>query len=320
MGSFRFSEFSLSPRAKVQEPSSGGFELKESWIGFEWQRDESLSGEISFGTADLIAPAIWYGTQKTGLQLVHAVVQAKTPYVDVRAGLLPIPVGYEGSFPEWELSLPETYVRSHRWFTRRDYGVEFKTMTKPWMSSFTLHNGESAENLDQKMWAAGQWRYLNPEGVGILFTGQVGRTDPVSTMGSPAATPTEGFLFDSSDTAKFRHGTLALFRKWKRHLVLLEGGRGEILQKDEKNPFAWGHLDICANLGGDLNLLMRYEHVQSNTKDAETVVKSTGLGFSVSSSDRLSMVTLWANKITEATEVPNDQALLIFRLNSNFLP
>jgi hypothetical protein len=317
MGTFRFSDFSLSPRLRTQEPSSGGFELKESWIGFEWKRDESLSGEISFGTADLIEPAIWYPTQTGQLQLALAAVQAKTPYMDIRAGLLPIPVGYEGTFPEWEWSLPETYVRSKRWFTRRDYGVELKTETKPWLATVTVYNGESGANLDQKMWVAGQWRYLNSEGIGILATAQVGRTDVQSTTSSTASS--EGFNFDPTDTAKIRHGTLAFFRKWKRHLVLLEGGRGEILQKDEKNPFAWGHLDICANLGGDLNLLFRYEHAQPNTKEASTVVKSTGLGISVSSADHLSMVTLWANKITQDPETPDDQALLIFRLNSNFL-
>ncbi|MEZ0392696.1 MAG: hypothetical protein ACAH59_10795 [Pseudobdellovibrionaceae bacterium] len=319
MGTFEFSEFSLSPRARVQEPSTGGFELRESWIGFEWKRDESLSGEISFGTADLVEPAIWYPALTGQVQMVQATVKAKTPYFDVRAGLLPIPIGYEGAFPEWEWSLPETRVRHQRWFTRRDYGVELKAETKPWMTSLTVYNGESGSNLDQKMWVAGLWRYLNPQGYGLLMTAQVGRTDEKSTTGSLASTTDFGFQFDPNDSAKFRHGSLAVYRKWKRHLVLLEGGRGEILQGDEKNPYAWGHLDICANLGGDLNLLMRYEHSQANTKEESTVMKSTGLGISVSSADRLSMVTLWANKNTESPERQNDEALLIFRLNSNFL-
>lgn len=317
MGSFRFSEFSLSPRGRLQEPSNGGFELKESWIGFEWVRDESLSGEISVGTGDLVAPAIWFENKAETLQLVRAAIRAKTPYGDFRAGLLSIPNGYEGAFPEWEWSLPETRVRAHRWFARRDYGVEFRTETKPFLSSVILHNGESGENLDQKMWVTGQWRYLNPQGVGVLATAHVGQTNPFSTGNSTAAS--ENFDFDPSESAKFRHGSLALYRKWLRHLILLESGRGEILQKDEKHPFAWGHFDVCANLGGDLNLLMRYEHTQSNTKDSSSVVKSAGLGFSVSSSDRLSMVTLWANKHWESPERQNDEALLIFRLNSNYL-
>lgn len=320
MGTFRFSEFSLSPRGHLQEPSSGGVELKESWIGFEWIRDESLSGEISVGTADLVAPAIWY-PEKTGsqLQLVQAAIRGKTPYLDIRAGLLPIPNGYEGAFPEWEWSLPETRARAHRWFIRRDLGVEFRAETKPFLSTVTLHNGESGENTDQKMWATGQWRYLDSFGYGILGTAEVGRTDAKSSAGSIANSADEGFRFDPNDAAKIRQGTLAFFRKWNRHLILLEYGRGEILQSDEKYGFAWGHFDVCANLGGDLNLLMRYEHTQSNTNDSATIVKSTGLGISVSSKDRLSMVTLWANKNSESPDRQNDEALLIFRLNSNYL-
>lgn len=319
MGTFRFSEFSLSPRGRLQEPSTGGFELKESWIGFEWLRDESLSGEISFGTSDLIAPAIWYPDRDHQLQLVQAAVKAKTAYLDIRAGLLSIPNGYEGAFPEWEWSLPETRVRAHRWFTRRDYGVELRAETKPYLVSVTLHNGESGENVDQKTWVTGQWRYFNSNGFGILSTAEVGRTDAQSTTGSIANSADEGFDFDPLDAAKFRSGTLAVFRKWNRHLILLEYGRGEILQKDQKHPFAWGHFDVCANLGGDLNVLMRYEQSQSNTHDAGTTVKSGGLGVSVSSKDRLSMVTLWANKNSESPDRQNDEALLIFRLNSNFL-
>ncbi len=319
MGAFRFSEFSISPRGSVREPSEGGFELRESWIGFEWKRDESLSAEVSFGTGDLIAPAIWYPAQKNQLQLVQASVQARGRHFDIRAGLLPIPNGYEGSVPEWEWALPQTRVGAARWLTRRDYGLEVRSEAKPFMTSVTLSNGESGANVDQKMWVTGQWRYLNSEGFGILGTAQVGRTDSQSTNGSAVGlVGSEPFLFDSTKPMKLRSGTVALFRKWNRHLLLAEMGRGEILQSDEKNPFAWGHMDVSANLGGDVNILMRYEASQANTKEPLSVVRSGGLGVSITSPDRLSLVTLWANKIWESPQVQNDEALLIFRLNNNY--
>jgi len=319
MGTFRFSEFSMSPRVRVEEPSQGGFELHQSWIGFEWKRDENLSGEMSFGTSDLVRPAIWYPTKDGDLAMVHAALKAKTPYVDIRAGLLPIPNGYEGAFPEWELSLPETRVRRHAWFTKRDIGVEIKSETKPWLTSVTIHNGESASNLDQKVWVTGLWRYFNSYGYGVLGTASVGRTDARSTTLSTAASADEGFAFDPMDASKIRQGSLALYRRWGRHLLLAEIGKGEILQKDDKHAFVWGHFDMCANLGGDLNLLLRYEQSQSNTQSVGTIVKSTGFGFSVSSSDRLSSVTLWGNKNNQSPEKQDDEFLLLFRLNSNFL-
>jgi hypothetical protein len=319
MGSFRFSEFSLSPQVRVEEPSQGGFELKQSWIGFEWKRDESLSGEMSFGTADLVRPAIWYPTKDGDLALVHAALKAKTQYLDVRAGLLPIPNGFEGSVPEWELSLPETRVRRHRWFTKRDVGVEFKAETKPWLTTLTIHNGESGSNLDQKTWVTGLWRYLNPQGMGALATASVGRTDARSTTLSTAGSADEGFFFDPMVAAKIRQGSFALYRRWGRHLLLSEVGKGEILQNEDKHAFVWGHFDVCANLGGDLNLLLRYEQSQSDVSNTETIVRSTGFGFSVSSTDRLSSVTLWGNKNNQSPEKQDDELLLIFRLNSNYL-
>ncbi len=319
MGRFRFSEFSLSPRGVLQEPSLGGFELKESWIGFEWIRDESLSAEISFGTGDLVAPAVWFEPRtQDQLSLVQASVKAQTEYFDIRAGLLTLPNGYEGANPEWEWNLPETRARARNWFAKRDFGVELRSEAQSFMSSVILHNGESAENVDNRMWVTGQWRYLNSQGYGVLGTAEVGQTDSRSTSLSLKALD-EGFNFDPNQAAKLRHGTLAFYRKWLRHLVLLEYGRGEILQNDQKNPYAWGHFDVCANLGGDLSLLLRYEQTQSNALNAASVIKSGGLGFSMSSSDRLSTVTLWANKHWESPEQQNDEALLIFRLSSNYL-
>lgn len=319
MGTFEFSEFSLSPRGRLEEPSSGGFELRDSWIGFEWKRDESLSGEISFGSGDMVEPAIWYQLEKKDLALVEAAVKGKTPYFDIRAGLLSIPNGYEGSFPSWERQLPSTRVRSERWFTKRDYGIELRAETKPFMTSLTVHNGESGPNTDEKLWTTAQWRVLTSNGYGILGTAQMGRTDPKSTSTSAAAISKQGFDFDVNEPSKYRHGSLAFFRKWQRHLVLAEAGRGEVLQKDDKFPFAWGHFDVCANLGGDLNLLFRYEQSQSDIHKTETIAKSTGFGFSVTSADRLSSVTLWANKNNESVEKQNDEIFLIFRLNSNSL-
>jgi|GEM_PF-2464794 len=317
-GRFEFSEFSLSPRAYLQEPGQDGFELKESWISFRWERDESLDAEIGLGSGDLIAPAIWFAPKAETVELTKAFVRARTPYMDVRAGILEIPFGYEGAFPEWEWTMPITHVRENRWFIRRDYGIEFRTEHKPFLTTLTIHNGESGTNEDGKLWVTGQWRILTSDGIGFLASGQVGNTKPESTQNSLAASQ-EGFDFDPTQPAKIRQLSVALFRKWRRNLVLAEYGRGDILQGDNKSPFGWGHVDGSWNVKGDLNLLARFEQWQANLQDPTTVKKSYGAGVSVTSSDHLSMVTLWLNKNTETPSVNNDEALILFRLNSNFL-
>lgn len=317
-GKFDFSEFTLSPRAYTQEPGQNGFELKESWISFRWQRDESLDAEIGVGTGDLIAPAVWFNPKAETIELTKAFVRARTPYLDIRAGILEIPFGYEGAFPEWEWQLPISMARQNRWFIRRDYGIEFRAEHQPYLTTLTIHNGESGPNTDGKMWVTGQWRFLTSDGIGALLSGQVGQTKASSTTDSTAQSD-QGFVFDPTQDAKIRQFSLALFRRWHRHLILAEYGRGDILQNSNTNSFAWGHVDGSWNVSGDLSLLGRFEQTQSNTRESDTIKKSYGAGVSVTSSDRLSLVTLWLNKNEESPSVNNDEALLLFRLNSNFL-
>lgn len=323
MGEFSFSEISLSPRGIVREPSEGGFTLEESWLSIDWKRDENLRGEISFGTSDLIRPAIFYTPVEDQMSLVEAFIEAKTQWVDFRAGLLPVATSYENSVPEWEWYLPATRVRDRGWFARRDIGVQMEVRRRPYLTQISFYNGEGATNLDKKMWYSGLWNYQDGKGLGATLTATVGKTgaqstDPALTGGTNAAVA-EGFVFDPSIASQIRFANLAVYKKWMRSLVLAEYGRGDIEQDDVKNPFQWGHFDVSYNLGGDLNLLARFEQSQSDVKRAETTVNSTSLGFVVSSKDRLSSVTLMGTSNKEKIEVPSDEIRLIFRLNSNIL-
>lgn len=317
MGVFRFSDFSMSPRISVAEPSSGGITLKESWIGFEWVKDENLRAELSFGTADLRAPAIWFSSDDQELEIIEAYVEGRSDYLDIRAGFLDIPHGYEGSVPEWEWMIPATRARRMGWFIRRDYGLEIKAQRGRFTTSFTVHNGESASNDDQKMWYTGLWRVQGDQGWGVLWTASFGLTTPVSTAGSEAAT--EGFIFDKTKAAKIRMGTMALFRKWDRNFALIEYGRGDAIQNEIKNPYEWGHVDMSYNLSEDIHILGRYEKNHSNLKLKSTIKNSYGLGFAFSSKDRLSMMSLYVIKNQELNQTTNDELLFTFRLNSNKL-
>ncbi len=320
LGHFSFHEFSVSPRMRVEEPKRGGFELKETWIGFEWRRDESLSALFGLGSSDLVLPAVWYTPKPQQLEFVAASVNAETPYVNFHAGLLAVPFTYEGEKPEWEWALPATRVRRQSWFTKRDFGIEFEFHSGSYLTKVFIHNGEGATNADNRLWYTGLWQYKDTEGYAALLSASTGGTGPESTLGSVAPGPALGFVFDPTQDAKIRLGSLAIFRRWLRHLVLVEVGRGETIQLDTKHPFAWGHLDLAWNLGGDLSFLFRYEQTQNDLQTTETIVKSSALGLQISSEDRLSSISLMAVKNQESPEKQNDEFLLQFRLNSNFLP
>lgn len=319
LGRFEISEFALSPRLRLQEPGQGGFELSQSWIGFEWSRDESVRGVLKLGSSDLNQPVIWNSPEtRPSFGVSEAWMEGRSNYGDVRAGLLSIPQGFEGVAPDWASVLPETRARRKSWFIKRDFGLQFRWATEPWQTSIAVHNGESAENKDGRYWVTAHWQYRNSEGSGALLTASSGQTRPQSTLTSEAASPENGFVFDKTKDAKIRQASLAVFREDKRSLFLLEMGRGEILQDEEKNSFVWGHLDLVWNFGGDASVLLRYEHNQPNQKDSETTVKSSGVGFSISSKDNLQSLAVFASHLEENPDSPSDELWLIFRIHSFF--
>lgn len=319
LGTFKFNDFSLSPRLEVNEPSQGGFDLKESWMAVRWTKDEQVGGEFRMGTLDLMAPAVWFQSKKEGLGLVEAWVEARSQFGKIKVGRLPIPDGFEGSFEDGFWLMPYSQVRKKSWFFTKDEGLTYEAETKPWLTSLTIHNGESGKNVDGKMWLTSRFQWFdNSSGYGVLLTGSVGGTSALSTQTSLASSQ-ELFQFDPNESSKIRYGTLSFFYLWKRNYWNLEGGRGDILQKEDKFPFAWGRFDVSWNLGSDLNLLARYEQTQSDLKNSQTIKKISGLGILLSSQDQRSSLMLFANRIEEDPRVHNDEALLIFKINSSSL-
>lgn len=319
LGEFRFAELSLSPQFRVAEPSEGGVELVESSLGFLWLRDETLSAHFAIGTSDLISNSIWFSaSDRSEVALIRAYLEAKTTMMNFRVGRMQVPFGFEGARPEWYQLLPQSLVRRADWFVERDDGLEIESVQRPFSVRFMLHNGESGPQKDSRTWATGQWKFKNDRGHFVLLSGSVGGTGSESTSGSTRAAEA-GFIFDPDQKAKFRMGVLSLGREWARSLVLLEAGQGQVLQADQKESFQWGQADLAWNFGGDLSFLARHEFRQANKKDLNSKIESHGLGFSVSAKDRLSQFSLFFRQIHERPQVENNEALLLFRLNSNIL-
>lgn len=316
LGRFEISEFAVSPRLRLQEPSLGGFELSQSWIGFEWTRDPRVRGKLKLGSDDLSNPAIWYSpTTRPSFGVTEAWMEGKSEFGDLRAGLLAIPTSFEAMSSDWNTLLPETRARRHQWFIKRDFGLQLWWQTARWQTSITLHNGESGENTDGKYWTTANWRYKFPESWGFVAAASVGDTQPLSTQNSKAQTQ-EFIVFDPAKAAKIRQGSFALFFESSKSLLLAEGGKGEILQGEEKNSYFWGHADAILNRGGDLSLLLRFEQDQPNQKDKDSIVKAYGAGFSFASAHNLQSLTLFYNHIEEIPEVPSNEFWIIFRLHS----
>jgi hypothetical protein len=316
LGKFRFSEIFLSPRLRFQEP--GGFELQQSELSMEWERDHQFRGVFALGTGDYLQPPIWYTQQKKDFAVTQAWVEVLSFYGDFRAGLLPVPLGFEGAYPLWNSILPESAVRAANWMQRRDLGVQFHFFAAPWRTQITVHNGEVGENKDGALWVSGLWEYKNSEGVGVLLTASTGRTKSASTSAS-LANSVGLFNFNPAESAKHRLAVLSIFREDRRNLFLLELGRGELVQENQKSPWSWSRADLSWNFYNDVNVLFRYEGTQADLLNSATATRTGGLGFVFSSKDNLQSLTLYGAHHQEIPEINNDEYWMIFRLNSSLL-
>lgn len=318
MGEFRFSDFSLAPQLRLQEPGEGGFELRSSLIGFEWRKDETLRGVFVIGTNDINQSAMWFNTlTKPTLDLVEGYLEGKSNIGDMRVGLLNPHQGFEGAFPEWSWALPESRARRNGWMIKRDWGLQLRFASGSFLTAFTLHNGETTSNADGKFWYSGLWQWKNSSGLGMLVSASVGNTKQASTSTSTIAN--QGFVFDKTLDSKIRYGIFSLFREDEHSLVLLEFGRGDYVQSDIKNPYAWGRADLSWNFGGDLSMLLRFEQTQADLKNPNSIIQSSSVGFAMYSKNRLQSLTLLATGQREDPSVANDELLLLFKLNSKFL-
>jgi hypothetical protein len=318
MGQFRFSDFSMAPRLRLQEPGEGGFELRSSFLGFEWKKDEGLRGTFVIGTNDLNQPAVWFNNpDRPTLDLVEGYLEGRSAVGDMRVGLLNVHNGFEGAFPEWSWAMPESRARRDGWMIKRDWGIQLRFHNNGWLTAISLHNGETTNNADGKFWYSGLWQYKNDQGFGTQVSASVGNTKSLSTSLSTAAT--QGFNYDPNKDAKIRYGILSVFREYERSLFLLEYGRGDFVQDDLKNPYEWGRADLSWYVGGDLNLLLRYEQTQADLTNSASIIKSTSAGFAVYSKSRVQSLTVLATSNREEPEKSNDEIILLFKLNSKFL-
>ncbi len=323
LGTFRFSEFSLKPLLHVQEETGSAFSLQTTYLGFEWKRDENLRGQLLLGSSDMIQPAVWFSPTTTpAFGIIEAYLEGKSLFGDFRAGLVNLQMGYEGAVPEWAWVLPQTHFHQLGWMIHRDFGFQFHFATYPFTTVMTVSNGESTmTNPDNQFWYSALWEVKNSSGLGILATGQVGQTTSLSTGGSTPslAASKYNFVFNPALNAKIRVGSVSVFKDDGKSLYLLEAGSGDIVQNSFSNSFAFAHLDLAFHLGGDLQLLMRYEQDQPNMSDYTSVIKSSSLGLMATSKDRLQSFTLFGTVNQLYSQFPDNEVQLIFRLNSRYL-
>lgn len=315
MGSFEFSEVFLNPVLEFQGPESGGFELRQSFLGFQWSKGDNFHAVIKLGNSDLLDPAIWFDpVDRPEFGLAEVYMEGLSNVGDVRVGLVNVGFGFESLFPQWNALLPESQARQAGWLIKRDYGLSLAWKTRPWEMSITAHNGESRESKDGRFWASGHWMYRDDGPFRFVLSGQVGSTQSKATTLSDA--PAQGFVFNPGEAAKIRVGSMALVMEWSSSLMVLEGIQGQILQKDEKHTFSAGRADAILNMGGDVGLMLRYEQTNPHQGTLTHENKAQTVGFILHSKDQLYSVSVYTTAIHEEPDVDNNVYGAQFRIRS----
>jgi hypothetical protein len=315
LGEFSFSEFSLGVEHFSEEPGKNEFKLKDSFLKTKWSFHPWITGQLAVGSPDLTEPAVWFPNPLKTFTVTEAYAHLKTVSFDLQVGLLKIPVGVENFFSENQSLLPNSQVSRERWLIKRDLGIKTLVEYEDFQTTLVLHNGESTQSKDAKSWVTGTWAYAPREGLGFLLSAQVGNTTASATSGSVAQSQYQ-FVFDPEDSAKIRWALLSLFQRGKAHRWSFESGHGEVLQKNEKNAFAWGRFDGAIAWQEDSYLLLRYEQTQTHLKLSESIKKYASLGLSWVQPAQLASVAFLATKVMETPEVQNDQFVILFRLGS----
>jgi hypothetical protein len=315
LGEFSFSEFSLTVEQLSEEPGKNEFKLRDSFVKIQWSFDPRVSASLSLGTADLLMPVVWYPSPEKEVNVVEAHAKIKSESFDLEVGLFKIVSGFESYFSQKHALFPISKVKEKRWLIERDLGLKTIVEFEDFRTSLAVHNGEGVQSEDSKSWVTGNWSYVPREGFGFIFTAQVGGLSPSATSGSQAQSEQQ-FLFDADSAAKIRLVNLSVFQKWQNSYWVLEGGHGEILQNDSKYAFTWGRWDGVWSLGQQTSLLFRYEQLQSDLKQSETIKKYASLGWTWAQPSQLASVTLMATKAYETPEIQNDQWVILFRVGS----
>ncbi len=308
LGELKVKDFLLSPQGTIQEGQTGGFSIKNSFVTLQWQRDADLFAEMSFGSKDLVQSASWYKapTSQNDLNLTEFWLQKTGRDLDIRFGLLPLKLGYEGFKGEAFWLLPASDVQDLGFVTKRDYGLQFSSYTRPFFTYFTIYNGESGANSDAKAWFSGLWGLETDRGFGWLLSGQVGELEPISTTGNLEPR----LNFDPTVSAKLRIAQMSFYHESKNTLLLLEGLYGEFLQLDQEKPFSSWRFDGASSLTDDYKFLIRYQETKFDASLSNLWV-TQGMGLRFEDTSNLSSLTLWAERRLEPEPAINDDLIKI---------
>lgn len=315
LGNLDLDELTLRPEFLLKEGQFAQFSLENSLVGLRWRLDSNIGAHINFGSLSLLnIPAHFESSQSEEFGLVEAYGEYSGVYGRIRAGLLPLGYGVEGSRREGDLEWPRTLLFRNRVVGLRDYGFWYSTENQGFYTRLAVHNGEGQVNRDARVWVTASWGWIDVKRFNLGVSGSTGTTKPEAT--SISGDSLAGV--DPALRAKWRMGTIylqALSGNWN---YLIEGTWGSVEQEMKRgNGFVSAHVDVGYDFSSQGSLLFRGDYFDPNDRIAEQTQREVSLAWVWKSSERNSRFYLMGTKVVEDThnQVNNDMVRIVWHLN-----
>lgn len=312
IGQLKIHDVLLRPNVYVREPQEGSFSLGESSFALRWELEDYFQGVIRVGSRELMNPTARYTPSvNDDIVLVEAFGEYRSPFGRFRMGRIPTEFGAEGALWERDLMLPRSLLFKNRVVELRDLGFSYFISHADFYTQLILHNGESENDRDGRIWYSGKWGYKFPD-LDLGFSGETGSTKPSSTSTSGDTLA----AVDVNKEALWRLGGLYADYTPRHWQVTLEIYGGEREQKSGTRRFGAGHLDISHTVSEHGAFIFRYDHFDPDFKADNDTQRAFSLGFELSNRTRTSNLILVGTKnLEESHQVPNDELRLIWSLS-----
>lgn len=312
IGELKIHDLLLRPSFQLQEPSKGNFSIGESSFALRWELEQKYAGVIRIGPRSLLNPTARYRpTVNDDVTLVEAFAEYSDVYGRFRMGRIPIEFGHEGRLWERQLIFPRSMLYSKRVMMLRDVGVAYDLTQNSWYTGLSVHNGESDNDLDSRMWYTARWGFRE-EGFEIGMAGQAGSTQPASTKDSADT------LAQVDPTINERWRMAGLFAAWtaKEWEWVIEAYMGELEQLGDTRKFAAAHTDYSYMFSKHFSAHLRYDYFDPYLRvdsDKETQIS---LALMQSNATHSSNIILVGTKdIVQGSSTHSDKIMLIWSLS-----
>jgi len=302
LGELKLSDFLLeSVYSSETSFYERGFSLGRSYLGATWNLNSLVSGKISFGSKKILVVPARYGAESRQLGIVEGFAQVDTPLGRVRAGLQPIPFGYEGGMSESEYVFYPTLLYQNRLLLRRDYGVSYFISYNDFNTYFTVHNGEAGEDQDERYWVTGRWSWSGPAKSEVGVSGTTGRS-------LDSLTGVEQHIRAGNAFAGFHIYGLGFAAEGTMSSSFIRGSLYRQL-------YNW-HVDLEHPLSDVVGLQARYDFLEPAHDVANDQVRELSIGFNIHSKYNNSRLYFLAStQWHEGVAQNHNLGMVVWRLN-----